>query len=692
MIPLDLVAAIPATADVAPRDVSHWQNTVSWVILLVVIAGGVVLRAALRYRWLGDDEKRHLRSIRPAIAGLTWHNVVIRDDEPTDQRLQDGVDATANTTVDTGPGPVRAALGDLRGWVGRRVPQAPPLAVRGAVEGLVILLLGALVAVPLSRWEQALSPPDLSVSAGPTVGVDALRSGLSALATGIELTVPGGGVIVMLSLTAGILTVQTITNYWLPIGLLLIVGSLATVWLNAKTDDDLTVVLYPDRRGAALNAATWLLVVWATAATPTLLGEAVARYTGDPFYATLGAGAGAFVGVIVLAYALVGALIGFGRRLQYGPEWVERGAADLPVVRDGATGVALPVIGYRLVRKALTALAIVALPVLAYLAVQAVSTRAVARPVLAFLDQPGWVQAALLAGPAALLVVAIVRDRERAAELWLMIRRGIATRTIQSARFVQGIPIFALALGFLIGWAYVSLTIGVVLAAIFGVAVRVGILLYERGRVRAGTGLARTGPFLLGGLVFAIVAYGTGAIAGAGVIATIVVLVGLAARTAWRKYGLGLARREKPARPPSDQVVEIPDEPLRDANGDPIYVARVDGRPLARRDPDALLTDVYRVLEQRFETGETPTLLAHEYYEQVVKSGRVDEEAAFKSVRGDLATRVTATLREEGDVERERLRDELEEYYPEQVIVRTLKWLRERGDIGVRDGDYVLTK
>jgi hypothetical protein len=693
VIPATLSAALaPATVDVAPQDVGQWQTTVSWVVLLLFVAIGLVLRAYLRYRWLGDDERRHLRAIRPAVVGLTWHSVAIRDDERTDERLQDGVDAVSNTTVDTGPGPIRAGLSDLRAWLGERVPQLPPLAVRGAVEGLAILLLGALVTIPLSRWEQALSPPDLSVGGGTTVGVDALQTALSAVGMVVELTVPNGDLIVALALTTGILTFQTVTSYWLLIGLLLIVGGVATAWLNAKTMDDLTVVLYPDRRGAILSALTWTVLVWAVAALPTVAGQAITRATGDPVYSALGGGIGTFLGLLVGAYALLGAALGFGRRLQYGPQAIDSVVADLPVLRDGATRVGIAVIAYRLVRKVLLLLAVVAVPVVLYLATQAVSTRAVARPVIAFADQPAWTQAALLAGPVGLIAYALARNRERTAQLVLLIRRAIAARTIQSARFVQGIPIFALVLGFLIGWAYVSLTVGLILAAVFGVALRVSVLLYERGRVRAGTGFARSGPFLVGGLVFALVAYGTRALLGAGVLAAIVTGVGLALRKAWRKYGLGLASQEEPVRPPTDQVVELPDEPLRDANGEPIYVARVDGRPLARRDPDALLADVYRVLEHRFEHGETPTLLAHEYYEQVVQTGRVDEEQAFKSVRGDLATRVTATLRDEGHVERERLRDELAEYYPEKVIGRTLKWLRERGDIGVRDDDYVLTK
>ncbi|NUC75047.1 hypothetical protein HTZ84_22540 [Haloterrigena sp. SYSU A558-1] len=710
------------TTNISTGDVSHWQETISWVVLVLVLSAYIGLRLYMRYSWLDDDQRRHLREIRPAIAGTTWHRVTITDDEDRADRFRTVAKAMgAKGGLEAETGGVRAAMADVREWVQSRLPSVPPLAIRATVEGLAVLALGLLASLPLAWWERAFGVSDSGLSAGSAI--NAVGSLLDLGVWFLETTVPAGGTVVALALSVVVLVGQAMTTLWLPLGLVLIGGAVALAWLNHITEEDLSATLYPDRRALCKRVGQWMFGIWAASAVVGLV-SARAGLVVMAVGATLAAGWGvrSVLGrifdaanmdplgrdghdveplsadnLLSLEQSVDDATKAnideaFAGALEYDPydaalmleskldatdqEW--RGEPAQPAVA-----------AYLVARKLLGAAFVVTIPILMWLAGRAVLTGALARPFAALSAAPWWGRLAIVGAPIAVVAYLSTYAEGRAAEHLRAFRHWVAVRVIQSAGFARGIPIAAVALGFLVGWAYVSLTAALITAAVAGIGVRSAQLLYERGRVRAGRAFVRSAPYLVGGAVFAIVLSRTDATLGAAVFGVVTAGVALAARRAWRRYGLGLGEPERQRRPPTDIVVEIPDAPVFDANGEAIYIARVDGRPLATSEPKRLFRDIQRIVNHRFETGETPELLAHAYYKRLVDSGIVDEETALKSVRGDLATRVTATLEKKGGVECEALEDELQDEYPQELIDPTLEWLEQRQDIGVRDGQYV---
>ena len=135
-------------------------------------------------------------------------------------------------------------------------------------------------------------------------------------------------------------------------------------------------------------------------------------------------------------------------------------------------------------------------------------------------------------------------------------------------------------------------------------------------------------------------------------------------------------------------TVECPPE-LRDGDGEELYLARVGALDLAHRDVDELLRDIETILEAKFEGEPVPATMSAYYWDDA-KRGTVDLDEVRRELRGDVRTRIEATLREhDGRIDRQTLDEELAEAYPKPAVDGALASLQRASDLSHRRGDYV---
>lgn len=658
-----------STVEIDTTGAATAQEYLAWITLTVFIVLFVLGKVKLRYWTLDEQHRRHLRSIRPSLARAGWHKIPIKERErrgPRYQRVARALHGDLSRTRSP-----RQAAGLVRGGLSKRLPSLPPLAVRAGVEGVVLLVLGVLLAVSVDQWQALLYG---SADRAPT-DLSSIVSGLVWL---IETTVPGGADALAIGASVVLVVYDAVlVEVWVLLGLVLVALSVAVVELDRRTPTDLSPKLYPDRRRLVLRTAMWIGAVWVVA----LVGELAVRLTGD-----LRVG----VTLVAVAVLVVSGIVGKGllERLcavaNLRPPWhspterarppgdviiaaeIERGeplpydpttaASRLATALDETgepwrgTGGDYTTLAYVIVRQTVGMVALVTLPIVAYFAVMAIGTGAILGPALALSGAPWYVLFAVI-GAVVVSAWWLVATRPGLAPVRGWVRRRIATGTVRSAIAMRGIPVAAAVVGGLIGWAYIGIEL---------------------------TGSAWYGTLARWLLLMAF----TGALA-AGFV--------LLARWAWDLVGVRVLWRDESTTPPTDQVVEVLSRPLEDGDGDPIYVARVDGRPLAARDPDTCRRLVERVVDERFESGETPVLVAHEFYRAAVDRGVVDPDKVFREVRGDLDTRIDSTLRDhDGELDYEHLREELQREYPDRLVDIVLQEKRDSNDIGVRNGRAML--
>lgn len=299
---------------------------------------------------------------------------------------------------------------------------------------------------------------------------------------------------------------------------------------------------------------------------------------------------------------------------------------------DDNTGL---VAAYLVVRKVWATIGVLCLPLLVGYVVLAFGTGALFAVALEVATAPWHIRLPALAIVllAALLVKANYPDLTD--ELLEAGRRATSSSVVRGFVFARGVPFVAVFVGFALTWA---LQLGVEAA-------------------------------LIAGLI-------------AGVFARLVTL-------SWQVAAYRFIDFADSESGVSEVVIEAFE--IEDADGEPIYIARVDGHELAHRDRDALIDIAISVAEHRFETGETPATFAHYYYEEATEHGHVDIQFVADEFMGDIKTRIQATLRENGgELEVETMDKELTEEYSESAYRTALHWLRNHGDVDVRRGKYVL--
>lgn len=331
---------------------------------------------------------------------------------------------------------------------------------------------------------------------------------------------------------------------------------------------------------------------------------------------------------------IIGALLGGGYAL-YCLGYYGRDATRRLVERQSQPGNATgPVAVYLLVRKVFGLVAVVSLPLVGAYGFNSLSTGKAFTVAGVLVTADTQVQLALL-GAAIVVTLAIKAQYPNVFEdLRLAFYRAVSSRGVRAWVFARGMPFITVALASLLAWPFVGLPWCIAFGLVAGLVVRVLTWIWTKTKYRF----------------------------------------------------IELKDRDIP-------VVETVIEgfTIEDADGEPIYVTRVDGYGLAHRDKGRLVEATLATAHRRLRESEFAPSFCHYYYEEVTERGIVDMQQVDKQLRGDVETRIEASLANASGntLEIETLDEELGEEYPESHYERAINTLRERGDVSRRQDEYV---
>jgi hypothetical protein len=289
---------------------------------------------------------------------------------------------------------------------------------------------------------------------------------------------------------------------------------------------------------------------------------------------------------------------------------------------------------YIALRKEFALIAVVSLPLVAAYAFVALSTGKAVTVAGILLTANTQVQLALL-GAGIVVALAIKAQYPNAyKDLRMAFYRALSSRAVRAWVFARGMPFITVALASLLSWPFVGSLWCIVVGVIAGVIVRSMTWIWTKTKYRF----------------------------------------------------IELKDRDIP-------VVEtvIDGFAIEDADGDPIYIARVDSYGLAHRDKGCLVEATLATAHRRLRESEFAPSFCHYYYEEVTERGIVDMEQVDKQLRGDAETRIEASLAnaDGNELEIETVDEELGEEYPESHYEQAINKLRERGTISRRQDKYV---
>lgn len=524
--------------------------------------------------------------------------------------------------------PIRSGIRALR----RGLPTLPieyRLPARVALEGVTILVLGSLAVLGVDALV-ALFTPRGSLSLTDTV-VAAVTDAVGTLATGF----PGGEFVFAFSIAFATSLGGIIYDLWWVVGTVLVLSAILLHEMARTLDDQDRL---PDTSLVTLRTImvgvveTVALVFVAGTVPTTVLGLVVDHGTASIV--------GALVAYPLAIYLVYRALFG-GRSLltvvqPVLEDRVSIPARDHPGVRGRISASldehGVDVTGYLVARAVTVTVAVAALPLLIAYAVAAASN-----------GTPGAVASVIasggpmLQGGILMLVVAVLGH---------LIRRG-----------ADG-PIRAQAIAFA-----QKLT--------FGTIARLSV---------TPTALS----LIVGGAFVLLAAFGVPSLVAAGVAVTggVVYRVGY---TVWQALNYQYAYRIKDDEPTPLARVVVAAGSIEDADGETLYVARVQDEMLVHPSDECLAIDAANYAGELLEDGTKRPVESRYHYEAVLR-GTSDLETLMKELRQQVRNDFLRLARERGD--REDVLDALRAEYPEHVIddVRVELW--EDSRIDLRAGQY----
>ena len=585
--------------------VQTYFEIVAWLSGAILVLGIAVGIAILRYNGIDRDQRRQLYAIRPQLfdaspvsisgSAATGFSAL----EPQLRGLLSG------SKRDFSPPTVRDAFRTLIATVRAALPDAPRLAVRGAGEGLVILVVGLVLWSGPLVWATVTDPETVA---------------LLELGRDVVAVLPGAGTVAAIGLTVGVLAGSILTTLWVPIGIVLILGAILLAEVDRLTAEDLSVTLFPDRRrfvalliGVPLGSYAFGATLYAIAATR---GEV-----------QTGILAGVYGTVMLLAGAAIYGAFALRRAL----------VARQSIPNENTRVVAV----YLLVRKTFGVLAVLALPVVIWkfsLALVAFGRWGLTQPLLA--------GALVFVSLTVFILIGWFVFATEVRSIFAAIGHWLRSRSLRVWLFSRGIPVTAMILVFLTAW-------------VFGLQTTVGPI-----------------PVLdqLLGLYPAVLA--------AVVIGTLVRMLTLL----WRRAKYQFVSFDEGGGQSTVVLDVYP--PIEDADGELLYVVSVGGKKHAHRDVDELVSDVRTACEGLFEDAALPMTFSR-YYWQDLEFGTVDLDQVRRECRGDVRSRMLATVREHDRVDESVIDEELMQKYPEGLVKRERAQVLARGDLTRRDQMYI---
>lgn len=612
-----MIDAVGVLAQIGAGDVTEWQRITAWIVvvlLALLFAAAITIR---RYQAISSEQREHLYTIKPQLLSANPVRLTV-DRGKGFQPVKSKVRAYfSETNADPSEPGVRDEVRALVSTIKASLPTVPGLAVRGGVEGAIILATGTVVWVSIEWVDWLLDP------SGPVPGRE--------LFLWVAQWLPSSDMLLSIGLLIVLWWWDLVVGAWWLVGLALVLGALALALVDRKTAEDLSVRLYPDRRAVLRRVGAAAGLVLVALLVPNML------------LTTAGFGAiGTIASVGVGSLALLAVLIYGVGSLRY-----------VLVERQSRPEESTPwVAGYLLLRKSFGVVVLLALPVAVYLVARAAWTAlwwAIGNPLPA----------------AALLVMAIAAVTAAVRYYWPeeegRVERALGTwlrsLTVRSWVFARGIPATAMILAMLLAWT-------------FGFRYGSDLPLVRQVPIVSG---------LVGWLVSLVPVFLTG------------VIVGSVARTItylWSKTKYYFVDFRDGDRGPRGVLIGL-FPPIEDADGEVLYAARVADHELCHRDVDALVRDMDRVIADAFNGRGSPRITESRYYWERVQFGSVDLAAVRGELRGDVRSRLSATIRKHGEIDADAIDEDLRDKYPAEYVEYARAHEQAYGDVNREDGRYV---
>jgi len=593
--------------------VEQWQSAVSWLAFGTLLFVIVAANSYYKFDATDESEREHLRAIRPQLINVSPTGLTITRAEFDDSLAgyHDRISALFDGQRPDDVATVRESLAEFRCVWSERSRVLPGLATKLLSEAALILLTGAVLFLPVSWWSGG-------ESAGFNVTLEPLIWLLGALATAF----PGSEVALPLGLSLVLLVGEALYHHYLALALVLIAGAVVITWLDRVTAEDLSVVLYPERRVVAVGVVGTLTLIY-------VVGAGIATVVGGLF---------GLVGLSIIGDVL-GLLAAGYIAVAFGRDAIEDLRARLVTRQEWPDENTELVATYLACRKVFATAGVVSLPLLLAYAVSAVGSGRIFAVALELTRAP-WTIKLPAIGVVILTMVLVARNYpDLVSQLVTATRSALSSQLVRGFLFTRGIPILAVVVGFGLSFPFAmqagpGIPVAILIGVVVGILARLATMAWQASKYR---------------------------------------FVSFVDRDSGRR----------------EVVVEA--FTLEDANGEPIYVARVDGHELAHRDKDVVVRVALKEVRACFEHGETEPSFAHYYYEEATEHGHVDIGFVADEYRGDIKTRIDATLRKhDGELEVKKLDKEMMEEYADAAYRKAIRELEGRGEIDVRLGKYVL--
>lgn len=185
---------------------------------------------------------------------------------------------------------------------------------------------------------------------------------------------------------------------------------------------------------------------------------------------------------------------------------------------------------------------------------------------------------------------------------------------------------------------------------------------------------------------FLLVAFGLGAVlAGGG--AAIVAVVTYGVVTLVHRAKRYATVYDPPERPPLSLV--IVGYRLTTADGDTIYVGRLNTTWFAHSDPDTLTSDLVEAASAVADLEDVPASVSKQHAEDAFRFGIVDVEETRDRIEQDVRDEAKGHLRKHGMLNVDTLEEKLSEY-PDGAVRNVLFRLRIHGEVRRQDGYYFI--
>lgn len=587
------------------REVTFFQLLLAVGLMVVFAIFLLIGHYRLQYVGLTEQQKRHKSFLQGQRAAQTPASVRVTDYQSRheiEQEIRGLFDRERETTSADQGTTVRAAGRHIIRGLRDSMESAPSKALAFIEEGILLVILGAVVFIPAETWRRYAGwQPDypslmdmlLFFRTLISSGADATTSALAAY--------PYAEFAFAITFSMGVLLAHWLYTHWWLTGLMLITAGVL-VWLMGRylppEVDDFEVWRGPS--GSVYNALLVLFIAWLVGVLVSIVGgyisPVIALLTGEDVQMFFDIG-GMWLSLIVLGYFVYVELRVIRGNLSHASDELGDAVRFTPTV-----------VSYLLVHRSAILFAIAMAPfVLLYFFLAVARGQFVAIMGILLFEASLDVQLLVLASILVLAAVIAYVIREEWGNVRTALQEAFSRRRVRLALMNRAMPFGAMFMVYVIAWSFGRSFVFALAAAIMaGIGARITSSLFRRS-----------------------------------------------------KYKLKMMETE-PLAPTSALVSSYQ---LLDADGRTHYYTRVNTKPLAHDSLDGIVEYTADAVEDLFNTGDVQPSLATWHADHMFRFGIVDTRDTHDKLVNKLRREVFPRLRKKkGAVPVERLHRHLDRY------------------------------